>query len=87
MSPPRSQGNHTIKFGGELTRLYYLNNPTYAARPNYNFYNIWDFLNDAPHYENGTFNPFTGTPSTNRQDEREDLWGFFVQDDWKVRPI
>ena len=79
------EGNHTIKFGGEVTRLYYLNNPTYNARPNYNFYNIWDFLNDAPHNENGFFNPFTGTPTTNRQDAREDLYGFFVQDDWKVR--
>ena len=80
------QGNHTIKFGGELTRLYYLNNPTYNARPNYNFYNIWDFLNDAPHNENGSFDPFTGTPTTNRQDTREDLWGFFGQDDWKGLP-
>ncbi|WP_433969254.1 TonB-dependent receptor domain-containing protein [Tunturiibacter gelidiferens] len=80
------QGNHTIKFGGELTRLSYLNNPTYAARPSYNFYNIWDFLNDAPHTENGSFSPITGTPTTNRQDDRENLWGFFVQDDWKIRP-
>ena len=79
-------GNHTIKFGGEVTRLYYLNNPTYSARPNYRFYNIWDFLNDAPHEENGSFNPFTGTPTTNRQDARENHYGFFVQDDWKVRP-
>jgi Carboxypeptidase regulatory-like domain len=80
------QGNHTIKFGGELTRLSYLNNPTYAARPTYNFYNIWDFLNDAPHTENGSFSPITGTPTTNRQDDRQNLWGFFVQDDWKARP-
>jgi hypothetical protein len=78
--------NHSIKFGGEVTRLYYLNNPTYNARPNYNFYNIWNFLNDAPHNENGSFSPFTGTPTTNRQDEREDLYGFFIQDDWKIRP-
>jgi len=79
------EGNHTIKFGGDVTRLYYLNNPTYAARPNYNFYNIWDFLNDAPHTENGSFDPFTGTPTTNRQDERENLFGFFIQDDWKAK--
>ncbi len=78
-------GNHNVKFGGEVTRLYYLNNPTYSARPSYNFYNIWDFLNDAPHSESGSFNPATGTPTTNRQDNREDLYGFFVQDDWKAR--
>ncbi len=79
-------GSHNIRFGGELTRLYYLNNPTYSARPAYNFYNIWDFLNDAPHSESGSFNPATGTPITNRQDSREDLYGFFVQDDWKAKP-
>ena len=78
-------GSHNIRFGGEVTRLYYLNNPTYSARPAYNFYNIWDFLNDAPHSESGSFNPATGTPITNRQDSREDLYGFFIQDDWKVR--
>ncbi|WP_353062974.1 carboxypeptidase regulatory-like domain-containing protein [Tunturibacter psychrotolerans] len=79
-------GNHTVKFGGEITRLYYLNNPTYSARPLYNFYNIWDFLNDAPHSEAGNFDPATGIPTTNRQDTREDLYGFFIQDDWKVKP-
>ncbi|MCL2659500.1 MAG: TonB-dependent receptor, partial [Acidobacteriaceae bacterium] len=77
---------HAIRFGGELTRLYYLNEQTYAARPNYNFYNLWAFLNDAPHSEGGQFNPLTGTPTANRQDNRQNIWGFFVQDDWKVRP-
>jgi hypothetical protein len=79
-------GNHTIKFGGDVTRLYYLNDPTYSARPSYNFYNIWDFLNDAPHAEAGSFDPTTGTPTTNRQDTREDLYGFFIQDSWKAMP-
>jgi len=78
-------GNHTIKFGGDVTRLYYLNNPTYSARPSYNFYNIWNFLNDAPHTESASFNPATGTPFANRQDDREDLYGFFVQDSWKAK--
>ena len=79
-------GNHNVKFGGEATRLYYLNDNTGGARPSFNFYNIWDFLNDAPHTEAGTFDPLTGTPTTNRQDEREDLYGFFIQDDWKTLP-
>jgi hypothetical protein len=78
--------NHTIKFGGELTRLYYLNIAPYAARPNFGFFNIWDFLNDAPRSESGTFNPTTGVPFATRQDNREDLWGFFAQDDWKATP-
>jgi len=79
-------GNHSIKFGGELDRIYYLNNPVYAARPSYTFYNIWNFLNDAPHGESGTFDPVTGTPTTNRQDTRQNIWGGFIQDAWKARP-
>lgn len=78
--------NHTIKFGAELTRLYYLNEIPYAARPSFQFFNLWDFLNDAPRSESGTFDPTTGTPTAARQDNREDLWGAFVQDDWKVKP-
>jgi len=77
---------HTIKFGGEVTRLYYLNAAPYAARPNFGFFNIWDFLNDAPESESGNFDPNTGIPTLARQDNREDLWGFFVQDSWKVSP-
>lgn len=75
---------HTIKFGGEYTNLHYLNNP--IARPGYGFYNIWDFLNDAPYQETGGFNSVTGFPGSTRGDDRENLFGFFVQDDWKVKP-
>jgi hypothetical protein len=79
-------GRHSIKMGGELTRLHYLNNAIYASRPQFNFHNVWDFANDAPYFESGTFNHATGVPFANREDNRENLWGFFVQDDWKVRP-
>ncbi|HEY0786062.1 MAG TPA: TonB-dependent receptor [Acidobacteriaceae bacterium] len=79
-------GRHSIKFGGGVTRLYYLNDALYAARPQFTFYNLWDFLNDAPEAEGGNFNPLSGTPSADRQDDREDLYGFFVQDDFKVAP-
>jgi len=53
--------------------------------PNYNFFNMWDFLNDAPRQEGGGFNPTTGFPTTLRQDDRTNIWGLFVQDDFKVR--
>jgi Carboxypeptidase regulatory-like domain/TonB dependent receptor-like, beta-barrel len=78
-------GAHTIKFGGELTRLFYLNNCVGCGVPSYRFFNVWDFLNDAPHQQNGGFNPMTGAPTTQRQDDRESLWGLFVQDGWKVK--
>lgn len=77
--------NHTIKFGGEVTRLFYLNECAGCGVPNYNFFNIWDFLNDAPRQEGGGFNPSTGLPTTLRQDDRTNIWGLFVQDDFKLR--
>jgi Carboxypeptidase regulatory-like domain/TonB dependent receptor len=78
--------NHTIKFGGELTRLFYLNACYGCGVPGYGFFNIWDFLNDAPHREGwALFDPHTGRPTSQRQDDRENIWGFFAQDDFKVR--
>ena len=74
----------TMKFGFDLTRLYYLNDPIGA--PDYTFYNIWDFLNDAPQAEGGPFQATTGLPGGFRNDNRQNLWGIFFQDDWKVRP-
>jgi hypothetical protein len=81
-----TKGNHIVKFGGEAARIYYLNDPVGSARPAYNFYNMWAFLNDAPHSESGSFLSATGTPGTNRQDTRSTIWGFFAQDDWKATP-
>ncbi len=49
----KTLNSQNIKVGGEVTRLYYLNNPTYSARPSYGFNNLWDFANDAPYQENG----------------------------------
>jgi len=77
-------GSQTWKFGGEATRLYYLNDPIGA--PNYTFYNIWDFLNDAPEAEGGPFQATTGFPGGFRNDNRQTIWGFFFQDNWKARP-
>lgn len=77
---------HTVKFGGEVTRLSYLNACFGCGIPSYGFFNLWDFLNDAPRREGYvTFDPHSGLPTTFRQDDRENIWGFFVQDDYKVR--
>jgi hypothetical protein len=78
-------GRHTIKFGGDITRLQYLQECAGCGVPSYRFFNVWDFLNDAPHQENGNFNPNTGLPTTIRQDDRENIFGIFVQDDFKLR--
>ncbi len=76
--------SHTMKFGFDFTRLYYLNFPIGA--PNYTFFNIWSFLNDAPEAEGGPFQATTGLPGGFRNDNRENIWGIFFQDDWKARP-
>ena len=78
-------GAHTIKFGGEVTRLLFVQEAPWSARPSYTFHNYWDFLNDAPYQENGTFDPLTGIPASFRYDTRSTLLGFFVQDNYKVK--
>ena len=79
-------GNHNVKFGAEFTMLHYLNYPIYSYAPGFNFYDIWDFLNDAPFQEHGTFNSVTGAVGGPRSDDRENLFGAFVQDSWKAGP-
>lgn len=78
--------NHTIKFGADATQLHYLQDPVGSARPAFNFYNVWNFLNDAPYQETGNFNRLTGVPFSNRYDMREWIYGGFVQDAWKATP-
>ncbi len=77
---------HTVKFGGDVTRLFYLNACYGCAVPGYGFFNMWDFLNDAPRREGFILaDPNTGGITTQRQDDRENILGFFVQDSYKVR--
>ncbi len=78
------QGKHTFKFGGEVTKLLFVQEAPYNARPSYNFHNFWDFLNDAPYAENGTFDPTTGIPASFRKDTRVTIVGAFAQDTYKV---
>jgi Carboxypeptidase regulatory-like domain/TonB dependent receptor len=79
-------GRHTLKFGAEGTRLFYLQDCAGCGVPSYGFFNLWDFLNDAPQRESSNFDPNTGLPTTIRQDQRENILGIFAQDDFKLRP-
>lgn len=79
------KGSHTMKMGGEVTRLLFVDEAPWNARPTYYFNNLWDFLNDAPAAEQATFNPQTGVPTDFRKDTRSNLYGFFFQDNLKVR--
>lgn len=81
------KGSHNLKFGGQYTRLAYLDSATWAASENFYFNNYWDFLNDAPRTESVSgANPLTGVPTMSRKDDRQYIPSFFVQDDWKVKP-
>lgn len=79
--------SHSLKFGGQYTRLAYLDSATWAASENFYFNNYWDFLNDAPTTEavSGA-DPLTGVPTMSRKDDRQSIPAIFVQDDWKARP-
>ncbi len=77
---------HTLKLGGEVSRLLFLDASPWSARPTYNFNNMWDMLNDAPVSESATFSAQTGVPTDFRRDTRETLYGFFAQDSYKVKP-
>jgi hypothetical protein len=80
------QGAHTLKFGAELTKLHFVQEAPWSARPNWGFQNYWDFLNDAPLSETGVFNPTTGVPTDVRKDSRQTFYGFFIQDNYKIKP-
>jgi hypothetical protein len=78
--------SHNLKFGAQVTRLAYLDAPTWYAEPSYSFNNMWDFVNDAPYTENVTTDPRTGIPSDFRKDTRGNVIAAFAQDDWKIKP-
>lgn len=79
-------GRHSLKMGATLSHIEFLNESVSNARPSFTFNSLWDFLNDAPYSESGNFNPVTGVPALNRQDDRENIFGTFVQDDFKISP-
>jgi hypothetical protein len=77
---------HSLKFGGQVTRLAYVDVSTGNTETSFNFDNLWDFVNDAPYAEGITADPQTGKPTDFRKDDRETVWGVFAQDDWKIKP-
>jgi hypothetical protein len=69
-----------------LSHVEFKDQPSTAAHPTFTFESFWDFLNDAPATESGTFNAVTGVPELLRDDDRQNIAGVFVQDDYKVSP-
>ena len=81
----RVQGNHTLKFGGDIYKEQNTDTQAGGARPIYSFRNLWEFANDAPTTEGGNFNPNTGVPTSATHYIRSNGYALFLQDDWKAR--
>lgn len=81
-----SHGSHLTKFGADI--YWEQNNASrqWGSRPTYLFHSLWDFANDAPYQENGNFDPRTGEPTGVVKYVRSGIYGFFIQDDWRIRP-
>ncbi|HXS95166.1 MAG TPA: carboxypeptidase regulatory-like domain-containing protein [Candidatus Limnocylindrales bacterium] len=79
-------GNHGLKLGVEMRREQDNNNLVGGARPDFVFNGLWDLANGAAIFEGIDANPVTGGPANSQRYLRTPYYGWFVQDDWKVRP-
>ena len=79
-------GNHGLKFGLELRREQDNNNLVGGARPDYVFQGMWDMANSAPVFEMVDVNPQTGGAPNASRGLRTPYYGWFIQDDWKLKP-
>ena len=80
-------GRHIFKFGydgakgiehGDFTGSY--------ARPSFTFPNLLSLIQDAPVSETvSNYNPLTGLPAQVAFGGQTNPFGFYVQDDWKLR--
>ena len=78
--------SHTLRLGLDISPEQNNNNLSGAARPLYVDHNIWNLANDAPIFEAVDVNPNTGGAASAQRYLRSKDYGFFFQDDWKIRP-
>src|SRR5215831_3442803 len=82
-----NRGNHALKAGVEIFRDQ--ENDLFSGpqqRPNYDFRNLFDFAADTPQVENNVnYDLRDGTPSFQDVQYRVTTYGFFVQDNWRVK--
>ena len=82
-----TRGNQTWKFGGELRHEQDNSNRKRNQRPKFFFDNFLSLANDAPFFEETLdVDPRTGGPSESAFYFRQNSYGLFAQNDWKVRP-
>jgi hypothetical protein len=82
-----NRGKHQLKAGVEIFRDQ--ENDQFSGpqqRPGYGFRNLFDFAADIVQSQNGVnFDMRDGTPSFQDVQYRITTFGFFVQDNWKVK--
>jgi len=79
-------GNHAFKYGFEFRRETSKNDLSGNARPLFTFPGLFNFANDAAVFEEIDVDPRTGGQADARRNFTNNIYGVFVQDDWKVRP-
>jgi hypothetical protein len=79
-------GNHAVKYGFEFRREISDNDLSGNARPLFTFPNLFNFANDAAVFQEIDVDPRTGEQASARRNFRNNIYGLFVQDDWKARP-
>jgi Carboxypeptidase regulatory-like domain/TonB dependent receptor len=80
-------GKHTLKFGYDGARGIEHGDFTPAnIRPGFTFNNLLALVQDSVFQESvGAYNPLTGQAGTVQFGGQENPFGFFAQDDWKVK--
>jgi hypothetical protein len=78
-------GRHALKFGVQVAKNQNNNNEGGAARPQYQYDKLLNFLNNAPQLEGITVNPITGAQYNGQRYFRTSYVAGFVQDDLKFR--
>jgi hypothetical protein len=81
-----NRGAHSFRFGAELRHGRDGATLHHWERPNYGFTTILDFVDDEPFSETRAVDPATGLATVAPGTYITNEWGFFVQDNWKVRP-
>lgn len=82
-----NRGDHSFKFGFDIYRDQ--DNAPFSGpllRPTFDFKNVFDFAQDTPLDETGiNFNAQTGGLPFQNFGYRSTTYGFYTQDDWRVR--
>jgi outer membrane receptor protein involved in Fe transport len=81
-----NRGTHSFRIGGELRHGRDGATLHHWERPNYTFTSILDFVDDEPFSETRAVDPTNGQPTVAPGTYITNEYGFFFQDNWKVRP-